>query len=710
MKRLGFCFCHFFMIWMGSLPALAEPVDEFIAEMKEHELPIKFVEFQLAAANADKDEIGEYTKIRDSWKGRRSDYKRLRRFLIRLHKDPCDKPMRGGTILDSGNYSAIGGQSIELDPTRYDVEGVTYDWFVERESTPVPIETLYSNVPSPFTLGDWIYDRDDGCPTAIDHLPPIVFAEEPIDEDDVSLNDDAVRDAEKRLFNGSNDPPVISDEPEYGFPDDPARTLDCSQYLCGRDIIFVHGLDANALQQPAAVFSNETWQNGVGAAAFEPGGFWYRRANDYFENHLGALQAKGASNRYILAPWALTDRAPQNVLAIAAMINRAGNGEFIRQLQPSGIGTANPDNDIDQNPLTGNQARSFCNPSCVIVSESTGALLADLFMGMGAKIRTPAEQAFFGDLDVLTQRLKFHLAFDGAFGGSDYALPLGIALDHLASEFNDTVSTPQDQIPSGAGARSIAVDLSPLVASSMWHPVINHNQTPVLMIASASPDGRDLGPFMPDAIRDALGTLANNNLIGNAATNNLGSALGVVLKALLPGPDDSVLPASSSCANNIPSMNRPSGNLVPLLQVTRVFNRGDPDRSRAVRQLWNQMANKRGGGLAAPNYVAQSCTPFISSTGMVLPRPQATPAALGADHRLRRHCPVLISSLLHASAMDRRPDPGNREVALVVPQNCGFLYDPDANVPNDGERYLSPAIGRPRKFDRTESYDRPDSH
>lgn len=681
---------------------------EVIADIKKDDLPIEVLEIYLRAADASEAEYKEYEALRDRWRAGDRDEAALQAFLDRLFSDPCDWKMAGARTVEKGTHkggfrervdfgprfpaplgvirvpAALGPQfdtsqkppkAITSGDGTIEVDSISYDWYEINETPPVPVSQVYQQTddreqPRGFVLGDWIYERADGCATSIDNLPPIDFNETPIEESQTDINQtelDEITDA----LQAASEPPLAGQMPVYTAPQEEwGFTLDCTQYLCGRDIIYVHGLDLYALQDNfTTLLGVDKWRGGSGIAAFRPGGYWYQRANSYAVGgggHIAALAQRGATNRYILAPWALTDRATGNIGAIAGAINRGMNGEAVRRIgQPDFL-----DRDA---------ARGFCNPSCVLVSDSTGALLGDIMLGLaeGTRVPGPVRQEF-GELYLLTDRIKFHLAFQGAFGGSDFAPLLAKAVDAAAVAFN--YNNPTAPVGPEPGLRSIAVDLAPGVASAVWHPVINLNRKPVLLVTSSSPDGIDLSAMWQwTQLKDAV-------------VQTLGSLSGAALKLTHPGPDDSVLASSSSCANDIPGVLRPSGRFVALHEVPKVFDRGQSDKDRAMRLHWGQLHNKKTGGLPGP-YVAMTCSPQLISTGMVLPPSAPVPHPYDISRRLVRHCPVILSSKLHALEAGASNGSPNDEEALIVPPECAFLYAPDANVPGDAGRYLNPAIG-----------------
>ncbi len=390
----------------------------------------------------------------------------------------------------------------------------------------------------------------------------------------------------------------------------PCSTLqNPSSVFQGRDIIYVHGLDPYPLLDkinhvPGAL---TTWPANP-AAFIQSGGYWRARAEYYWAPHIiNYLNTRNATNRYLEVAWASTQRLPFAVHAVLSQIVDAmTSGTNVQLLDPD-----------DPRGTHG-----FCSGGCVVVSHSAGAPVTDVALALAELTKTSAIiRKRLGDIGCVADSVKAHVAFDGAFGGSEYATGIvavtgviGVPLQTtatLATQAFQTLTGASVTVPDLASLLdSVLVDLVPLITRLHWIPLMRKTPVPVLTVAG----GHDKYP--------------------NFALKWL----------MLRGFDDGVLPMDSTCAKGAFPLGWPTGfiaspALVPAPLNPRLYDLGMALKvdggqvSRATKYFLEQNV----GPLRLPPRAAAACIPYKTSWGLV--QPVATPLFgwWNPLKRIRRH-------------------------------------------------------------------------
>lgn len=379
------------------------------------------------------------------------------------------------------------------------------------------------------------------------------------------------------------------------------QMLDPTQPFDGRDVIYVRGFGTEQIKDALLFGDSEarkTWPED--RAAFEPGGYFYGAAYDYWKDHIREhLWAVDGSpwdvagwqwwagdadpnyrpkkNRVLIVAWSTNQRLNYSQHAFLTQVSDAIKyGRNV--LSPPGLPT--------------HQYRPFCANGCVIISHSTGGLLVSSALG------AVNAGAYGLETRSLLSHLRVHVAFDSAISGSRLAsTALAVGSPMMTDPMRDSLCAIvrpmfDTDLVCGMGVhnvlqQSVLVDLMPMVAQSVWGPVLSLSPVPTLTVAGGAPVG--------------------NYVWGGT-------------KWLLPGIDDGVVTANSACGNPNPvwpdGVSAPSGVIVRSLRKS--FDLGDK-LSRAT-QIMIAQKNLMAGHRPAPlNYLAGMCTPYLSPSGMVLP-------------------------------------------------------------------------------------------
>ncbi|MGB9368190.1 MAG: hypothetical protein WCE79_19470 [Xanthobacteraceae bacterium] len=564
---------------------------------------------------------------------------------------------KGNLILpfDMSNFEVHGGE-ISIDATSAPP--------LERHQyvgPPVPLEQTFPNAPQPFVLGDWT--QSNPCTEAIGQVPielPLLETPEAVLD---SLGEDP-RDVESKIADRLDKPAPSQPPVNFNFDKrNPGFVLDPTAFLSNRDIIFVHGLNSNVLMDAGNFSSLRRWPDSPNA--FLPNGYWHSEALSEWGWLINWLRNRGAKNRYILASWSSAQRLDIAVNSVASQIKLAmqtgDNVEFI----------ASP---ADKS--------NFCEPSCVIISNSTGAMVSDVILGIGAREEagSAVDMMLWGDFRDLYRRVKFHLSTQGAFGGSEIIAP-AIAIAQQASPYAQIpgltqaicdklkCGVPNPQLPGPIEIMdTVLVDLLPPISVDFWQYLyMRHSRIPTMMLAASSADDYISG---------------GNNFD--------------LLKQILPGVDDGVLTADSQCANPRLPATRPSGYMAKFY-LSKTFDLG-VGAYRGLQFYKNQVLDPRVAAqrVPFPGYVSNACNPYLSSTGMVQPVASVNvPHVLSTRFRLPLHCPILLSNRMHPEHLylNVNPPPSDRNEVVLI-NDCSFLYSGDNRIAGDVGAYLNAGIGQ----------------
>jgi hypothetical protein len=389
----------------------------------------------------------------------------------------------------------------------------------------------------------------------------------------------------------------------------------CKYVFGGRDLIFVHGLQLDPLfdkifgTDPGA---STTWPND--RAAFYGSGYWKRAAENYWADHINRfLKERGIMNRYLIVAYPVTQRLEVGAQAILAQIADAMI-DRIGVVDPSGH----------------NDTSRFGTPSFMFISHSTGSLVADVAMAAAAK--HPNLKAQF-----IPQFCKGHIAMNAVFSGSALATaaivlsgyiilkdpippwlcPLAnlfiLALNQLGSK-NPTLKCPPNYL---AVAKSILVDLVPLVAQLKWGKYVKTTPVRTMTVIGGHPSY--LAPFK---------------------------------YILQMGYDDGVATINSQVANPNTVLKWPSGFFPSEpFGLARIFDMGvwRTAPSRAIGYYIDQAGDHQFNLLgSSKSLVAAGATPYVSPTGMLQPvGGEYSLTGLDPLNRMPRHYSFIQSAADH---------------------------------------------------------------
>jgi hypothetical protein len=380
--------------------------------------------------------------------------------------------------------------------------------------------------------------------------------------------------------------------------------LDCNLPFCGRDIIFVDGLVTDELMDlikarhgkglPGTLAALQRWPQNP--TAFTAANGYFRQLaerdwKDFILRKLGQAYRNAnatAGPRYLVAPWASTQRMEFGVHAVLYQIAEAiQHGTNVMTLDVSQPGTP---------VASANLTKSgFCGRGCVVVSYSTGGPLSIAAMNIAAN----GSRAWVTNgLRDLPKFIKGHVAFHPALDGSEIAWHVLAAANgatggcSVAADLLMKLSS--SPLPSGIDGciaandlnQSILADLSPPVMHALWRPVMS---------------------AVPGAVALSVPTL----LVAGAHPTKL--AAFHWMAPVLPGYDDGVVSIDSQLGRpwSLPGMPR---SLVFTALPFKYYDRGSPP-AKAVPYYLDQnheLARRPLARAAAPN-------PFLSPNGMILP-------------------------------------------------------------------------------------------
>jgi len=341
----------------------------------------------------------------------------------------------------------------------------------------------------------------------------------------------------------------------------------------GADIIYVHGLITQPMLEVVGGAQKPRWP--ADAADFlSPGGYWRQQAQGYWTTHVSALLTpRGAKNRVLFVGWSPLQRveiAAHTVLAQISDAMQTGNGVVLRD------------------PNDPRQKAGFCQPSCVVISHSAGALVTDVAMSLAAHagLAPVAVAPAFGGLGWIPAHMRVHVALGGTFSGSPYAtaavaLAAGqgppATLCRAAMSLLGNGACPNNLTPL---LNSVLRDLIPAAAQGAWGPVLVQTPVPVLTIAGGNHDAQ-----FP--LKRYFG----------------------------PGFDDGAVNMDSGCGRATPFLAWPAG-YVPY-SWPRVYDKGIANH-RAYRFFSEQRFEPMWSSTPGPRASA-ACSPWKSPTGMVQP-------------------------------------------------------------------------------------------
>ena len=425
-------------------------------------------------------------------------------------------------------------------------------------------------------------------------------------------------------------------------PCDSPLFLDSSQPFEGRDIIYVHGFVPSQISDklmnppgPTGVIhpSNSRWPQDS-ADFLNAGGYFRTSAENYWKDHINEhltmgwqwMPSDGAdpvyktkANRYLIVAWSSnqTIEYAQHTLLTQIQLAITSNKNVVT---PSSY------------PAT--FVRPFCSNGCIVISHSTGAPIMSTAMGL-------ASSGGFGPgATEITHRIVAHVSFAGAMSGSrlasiSMALALGTApvlgFSNVLCSIDNWLLNASDACNADTSfiAYGIMRDLMPVVMQGVWGNAMGMSPVPTVTFAGGHPTGSFL-----------------------------------VTGFMLPGLDDGVVSMNSACGNPnlvFPGVTPPSGLLVT--SRLKAFDMTE-DAGKLLRSVKNFINQRNLKAPALLNYLAGTCTPYLSPTGMVMP---AVPNLLGTlfdpRNRYGNHFSFMQSLGEHGFDVDGNPWPSKVGIA-----------------------------------------------
>lgn len=363
----------------------------------------------------------------------------------------------------------------------------------------------------------------------------------------------------------------------------------------GRDIIYVHGLAfehiKDRIENPPGASgpphpSNALWPHDA-AEFLNAGGYFNAFAANYWAEHIIEHLGQGwqwissppgpvyqtKPNRYMMAAWSSSQSMEFGQHVLLTQIQRA---------IVSGAGVVTPGS------YPKNWQRPFCSNGCIVISHSTGSPLFSSAMGRAGAgdFGTGGEQ--------IVPYMAAHVSFAGAISGSRFATA-GLAAANAAASTTGTANalcTLFDNVFGTSNAcnanmafipTTILYDLVPSVTQSKWGPAIDASRVPTVTFAGGHP----IGEYFVSA-------------------------------SLLPGIDDGVVSMNSACGNPNPvSPNVLPASGVSVTSLVKAFDMSPSGLARAAKIFIAQKNLKASPPTS--NYLAATCTPYLSPTGMVMP-------------------------------------------------------------------------------------------
>jgi hypothetical protein len=495
------------------------------------------------------------------------------------------------------------------------------------------------------------YRADDPCESFGGEIPPEAtqMPEEEIDLGGGYTLEDIEKMSENVLAEIGKDWDLSPFEPIPPEKDQNCRPFRPDKKLPfgGRDIIYIHGFQpGHVMGHISRRFQLETNGNSSIEAGVEDRypqqdiatGYYGQAAKSYWHYHIGRYlgEVDQPSNRYLVVSFNSNQRLIENVHAVLKQI---------RDAMSDGTGVVYNDEDDRQGACFGRD--------CVIVTHSTGALVADVALSLAAQSATEVwVRNYLGDVTFIPDRVAAHVSLHGAIAGSelgalavvganalaaaapavDGAVDVGIMGVDIAAivgpmwlrlalaAFNREVSlvtsladamTDQLNIYARHAVavvnRGILVDLTPIVAKTLWGETINATPVPTLTVAGGHPI--DPADFQ------------------------------IAAKVPLRGFDDGVVNTSSQSGS--PSLIHPD-KYVFLAPVARIYDMG----LHPVRGLIYFADQYRG-----PNLAAFGSVPWLSPAGMVQPLASSSSPL----PRYGNHFTFLQSASDHQAPIDTPP-------------------------------------------------------
>ena len=332
-------------------------------------------------------------------------------------------------------FEYLSGTVMDLYP---DANMSSSDWFLEENGSSLECTTMGE---TEYTDDEEIeFANQDANNTAIEE------AQNEMDDWIADHNDSSLYDS-----NDTNLTPIAS--PSH---DCTQRIVDYSKPFSGRDIVYVHGLQKDAIDDLTRSIANTKYHGRWphDPTEFIQGGAYYTEAEQYWNDHitqeLGSVN--NPSNSYLIVTWSALQRAHIGINAILHQIRDARDGN-------------NPSVHFSKSSLSNNQC--FGDNGIVFVSHSTGGMLVSMMFGeMEIYKNNPGYENY---VDPQLQNLfDAQIGFDAAYGRSGVATA-GLMTTHVTHRPAEAYS-------------SVLVDLGVPAVSNQNRDIMEHSQKPTLMM------------------------------------------------------------------------------------------------------------------------------------------------------------------------------------------------------------------------------------
>ncbi|WP_283131143.1 hypothetical protein [Enterovibrio norvegicus] len=493
--------------------------------------------------------------------------------VSRTDQSPCDNTNDDGTTRDIVDFTAPDAQGPIETEFEY-LLGAVEALYPDHDTSTI---NWYHDGIGDTPLGCASVDNEKDSQEELDLLAEYETEDAQFD-DDATRIDDAIADvlAQTRdLFAApfSQITPISNDSKKCSPSDWLAR--DPEKPFSGRDIVYIHGLQMAALKGNVTLPATfqEKWPTDP-SAFYQDGVFHDEATSNYWNLHI--KHALGfdpntpvgrPSNSYLVVTYSANQRLDIGIHAVLSQIKDAMGGV---------------NDGVVQSEVAYQGSRCFGDSGIVVVTHSTGGLVASAMFGLAEKSHSdPAVNNFYGDVRFITEKIDAQVGINAAYGGSDVAeFALGLLSDISLSPLLTTALENHINFINPAGLvnlniwyNSILVDLVPSNASTKWRPWME-STIPTLTLVSA-----------------IAGKTAESGPLG-------------MIQGITKGFDDAVLFPTSQ-ANNV--VKRPRFE-VTNRKLLKDKSMGKKKRNRIIADT------KKASGAGYRNYVM---SPTLGVTGML---------------------------------------------------------------------------------------------
>jgi hypothetical protein len=269
-------------------------------------------------------------------------------------------------------------------------------------------------------------------------------------------------------------------------------TIDPSKPFGGRDVVYIHGLQLAALignLEPTPTFQGKWPQN---PEEFYIGGEFYEEASGrYWDKHIkrGLGSLTSPTNSYLKVTYSANQRLQYGVHAVLTQINDALKGTN------KGVVWGR-----------GKNKECFGKNGIVLVTHSTGGLIASTMLGIAEATKNPnsQERQVYGEAYKIVERIKGQIGINAAYAGSPLAsiaieASIAGANSHITDNsikgrilrqwFNSRTNTIIDDLPriSNILQNGILVDLMPQVSRNWARKYYGLTKKPTLTVSGGFP-------------------------------------------------------------------------------------------------------------------------------------------------------------------------------------------------------------------------------